>query len=39
MHVILNYEPSEELDCLSSWGRKWHLMEDVKGMWYTELWV
>ena len=21
---------------LSTYGRKWQLMEDVKGMWYTE---
>ena len=21
---------------LSTWGRKWQPMEDVKGMWYTE---
>ena len=35
MHVILNGEPLEEVDC-STWGRKWQLMEDVKGMWYTE---
>ena len=36
MHVILNGEPIEEVDCLSTWGRKWQPMEDVKGMWYTE---
>ena len=37
MHVILNGEPLEEVDCfLSTWGRKWQPMEDVKGMWYTE---
>ena len=35
MHVILNGEPLEEVDCLSTWSRKWQLMEDVKGMWYT----
>ena len=34
MHVILNGEPLEEV--LSTWCRKWQLMEDVKGMWYTE---
>ena len=34
MHVILNGEPLEEVDC--SKYRKWQLMEDVKGMWYTE---
>ena len=31
MHVILNGEPLEEVDCLSTWGREWPLMEDVKG--------
>ena len=36
MHVILNGEPLEEVDCLSTWGHKWQLMEDVKGLWYTE---
>ena len=36
MHVILNGEPLAEVDCLSTWGRKWQLMNDVKGMWYTE---
>ena len=36
MHVILSGESLEEVDCLSTWGRKWQLMEDVKGMWYTE---
>ena len=36
MHVILNGEPLAEVDCLSIWGCKWQLMEDVKGMWYTE---
>ena len=36
MHVKLNGEPLKEVDCLSNWGRKWQLMEDVKGMWYTE---
>ena len=36
MHWILNGEPLEEVDCLSTWGRKWQLMEDVEGMWYTE---
>ena len=37
MHVILNGEPLQEVDCFKSCGRKWQLMEDVKGMWYTEL--
>ena len=32
MHVILNGEPLEEVDC----GRKWQPMEDVKGMWCIE---
>ena len=36
MHVILNGEPFEEVDCFKYWGRKWQLMEGVKGMWYTE---
>ena len=36
MHVILNGEPFEEVDCFKClWSRKWQLMEDVKGMWYT----
>ena len=36
MHVILNGEPLEEVDCFKYMGSKWQLMEDVKGMWYTE---
>ena len=32
MHAILNVEPLEEVDCLSTWGRKWQLLEDVKRM-------
>ena len=36
MHVILNGEPLEELDCFKYLGRKWQLMEDVNGMWYPE---
>ena len=36
MHVILNGAPLEEVDCFKHQGRKWQLMEDVKGMWYTE---
>ena len=36
MQVILNGEPLEEVDFLSTWGRKWQPMKDVKGMWYTE---
>ena len=35
MHVILNGESLEEVDCFH-WDRKWQPMEDVKGMWYTE---
>ena len=35
MHVILNGELLEKVNCLSKWGRNWQLMEDVKGMWYT----
>ena len=34
--VILNGDPLEEVDCLTTGCRKWQLMEDVKGMWYTE---
>ena len=29
MHVILYGEPLEEVDCLSTWGRKWQPMENV----------
>ena len=36
MHVILNGEQLEEVDCLSTWGGKWQPMEDVKRMWYEE---
>ena len=35
MHVILNGEPLEEVDGLSTWGHKWKMLEDVKGTWYT----
>ena len=36
-HVILNFEQLVEgVTVLSTWGRKWQPMEDVKGMWYTE---
>ena len=28
MHVILNGEPFEEVDCVKYLGRKWQLMED-----------
>ena len=34
MHVILNGEPLFWI-VLSTWGRKWQPMEDVKGMWCT----
>ena len=36
MHVILNGEPLEEVDCFKYLSRKWQPMEDVKLMWYTE---
>ena len=37
MHLILNGELLEEVDfVLSTWGRKWQLIEDVKGIWYNE---
>ena len=37
MHVILNGETFEEVDCFKYLrGRKWQPMEDVKGMCYTE---
>ena len=40
MHVILNGEPLEEVECFKYLGfkylGKWQLMEGVKGMWYTE---
>ena len=36
MHAILNGESLEEVIVLSTWDRNWQLMEDVKGMWYTE---
>ena len=36
IHVILNGKPSRELDYFKYRGRKWELMEDVKGLWYTE---
>ena len=32
----LKGEPLEEVIVLSTWGRKWRLMDDVKGMLYTE---
>ena len=36
MNVILNGEPSEEVDCFKYWDRTWQLMKDAKGMWYTK---
>ena len=36
MHVMLNGEPLERWIVLSTYGRKWQLMEDVKWRWYTE---
>ena len=32
----LNIEPLEEVDMLSTWGKRCLRMEDVKGIWYTE---
>ena len=29
MHVILNSEPFEDVDCIKYLGRTWQLMEDV----------
>ena len=40
MHVILSCEPLEEVDCFKHYGTYYshppQLMEDVKGVWYTE---
>ena len=36
MHVILNGELLEEVDCFKYLGSQVQLMEDVKGMWHTE---
>ena len=36
MHAKLNNEPCEEVDVLSTRGRKWQRMKVVKGIWYTE---
>ena len=36
MHVILNGEPLEKWIVLSTYGRKWQLVEDVKLVWYIE---
>ena len=32
MLVELSAEPLEEVDCFNYLGRRWQLMEDVKGM-------
>ena len=36
IHVILNCEPLEEVDCFMYLGSQVAAMEDVKVMWYTE---
>ena len=36
MHVILNGEPLEEVDCVKYLGSQVAADGDVKGMWYTE---
>ena len=36
MHVILNGEPLEEVHCSKYLGSQVQLMEDLKGIWYTE---
>ena len=36
LQVIINGDPLEEVDFLSTWARKFQLMEDVERMWYTE---
>ena len=36
MHVILNSELLQEVDCYKYMERKWQPMEDVTGMWCTE---
>ena len=36
MHVVLNGQLSKDVDCLKYCGRKWQLMEDVKGILYKE---
>ena len=33
MHVILNGEPLEEVDCFKYLGSQVQVIEDVKGMW------
>ena len=34
--MLLNGEAIKEVDCLSTFGRKWKRMKDVKGIWYTK---
>ena len=36
MQVILNGERLRKWIVLSTWGRKWQPIENVKGMWYAE---
>ena len=36
MHVILNLEPLEEVDCFKYLGSKVAADGGLKGMWYTE---
>ena len=36
MHMILNGESLEGVDCFKYLGCKWQPMEDVEGMWCTE---
>ena len=36
MHVILNGEPLEEVDCFKYLGSQVAADGDVKGMWYSE---
>ena len=36
MHVIQNGDLLMKWIVLSTWGRKWQPIEDVKGLWYTE---
>ena len=36
MHAIVNGESLEEVDCFKYQGSQVQMMEDVKGMWYTE---
>ena len=36
MHVMLNGELLRKWIVLSTWGRKWQPMKDVKVMWCTE---